>query len=82
LPIPEEADQRVVNDPRQFRTAIDECFRRTPELVPRAFADGYQLKDDRVSAKQEVLIRRIVLNDGTAYSIRPSFCHQTRKTGS
>jgi hypothetical protein len=73
LPIPEEAYLRVVNDPRQFRAAIDECFRRTPELFPGAFAEGYQLKDDRVSAKQEVLIRRIVLSDGTAYSIRPSF---------
>ena len=61
LPISEEAYQRIVNDPREFRTAIDECFRRTPELFPRAFAGGYQLKDDRVSAKQEVLIRRIVL---------------------
>jgi hypothetical protein len=44
-----------------------------PELFPRDFADGYQLKDERMSAKQAVLIRRIVLRDGSAYSIRPSF---------
>src|SRR3954463_16570463 len=73
LPIPEETYQRVVNDPREFRATIDECFRRAPELFPKAFAEGYQLKDDRVSAKQGVLILRIVLNDGTAHSIRLSF---------
>jgi hypothetical protein len=44
-----------------------------PELFPANFGAGYRLKDDRTSAKQEVLIRRIILRDGTAYSIRPSF---------
>jgi len=73
LPIPEDSYQRIVHDPREFRATIDECFRRTPELFPKAFVEGYQLKDDRVSAKQEVLIRRVVLSDGTAYSIRPSY---------
>jgi hypothetical protein len=73
LPIPEEAYPRIVNDPGEFRRTIDDCFRRTPELFPPDFARGYQLKDDRTSAKQEVLIRRIALRDGTAYSIRPSF---------
>ena len=46
---------------------------RMPELFPANFAEGYQLKDDRISAKQEVPIRRILLRDGTAYSVRPSF---------
>jgi len=44
-----------------------------PELFPANFGQGYQLKDDRMSAKQRLRIRRIVLTDGTAYSIRPSF---------
>jgi hypothetical protein len=44
-----------------------------PELFPANFGQGYQLKDDRMSAKQRLPIRRIVLKDGTAYSIRPSF---------
>ena len=37
------------------------------------FALGYELKDDRMSAKQQVPIRRILLKDDSAYSIRPSF---------
>jgi hypothetical protein len=73
LPLSEAAYQQTVNDPRAFRRAIDDCFRRAPELFPPNFAAGYHLKDDRVSAKQEVLIRRIVLKDGAAYSIRPAF---------
>jgi hypothetical protein len=73
LPISEEIYVRAVNDPQQFRHMIDECFQRMPELFPRNFAEGYQLKDNRMSAKQETLIRRIALRDGSAYSIRPSF---------
>src|SRR4051795_3361979 len=73
LPLSEDAYQKIVGDPRAFRTAIDDCFRRAPALFPPNFAGGYQMKDDRVSAKQKVVIRRIVLNDGAAYSIRPSF---------
>ena len=37
------------------------------------FALGYELKDDRMSAKQQIPIRRILLKDDSAYSIRPSF---------
>lgn len=73
VPVSEEIYARIVNDPQQFRHMIDDCFQRMPELFPRNFAEGYQLKDDRMSAKQETLIRRIVLRDGSAYSIRPSF---------
>jgi hypothetical protein len=73
LPIPEGTYRQIVNDPQQFRRAIDDSFRRSPELFPPNFALGYQLKDDRQSVKQRARIRRIVLRDGTAYSIRPSF---------
>jgi hypothetical protein len=66
LPISEEAYRKIVDDPGEFRAAIDDCYQRTPELFPPNFAGGYQMKDDRVSAKQKVVIRRIVLNDGTA----------------
>ena len=37
------------------------------------FALGYELKDDRMSAKQQIPIRRNLLKDDSAYSIRPSF---------
>jgi hypothetical protein len=73
LPIPEDAYPRIVHDPLAFRATIDECFRRAPELFPARFALGYELKDERVSTKQGLPIRRILLRDGTAYSIRPSF---------
>jgi hypothetical protein len=73
LPISEEAYSQIVNDPAEFRRAIDDCFRRMPELFPADFANGYRLKDDRLSAKQEIPIRRVRLKNGTAYSIRPSF---------
>jgi hypothetical protein len=73
LPIAEETYPQIVNDPGEFRRTIDDCFRRMPELFPANFAHGYRLKDDRFSAKQDVPIRRVLLKDGTAYSIRPSF---------
>jgi hypothetical protein len=73
LPIAEEIYRQIVADPGPFRHALDEAFRRRPELFPAGFAHGYQLKDDRRSAKQGLRIRRILLKDGTAYSIRPSF---------
>src|SRR5437764_13767159 len=73
LPIPEDAYARIVKDASEFRRTLDEGFRHAPELFPNDFACGYQLKDQRMSAKQRIPIRRIVLKDGRAYSIRPSF---------
>ena len=73
LPISESAYAQIVDQPAEFRRTLDVCFQRMPELFPANFAHGYRLKDGRFSAKQEVLIRHIVLRDGTAYSIRPSF---------
>jgi hypothetical protein len=72
VPIAEDAYQQIVNDPIEFRRTIDDCFRRMPELFPRNF-QGYQLMGHRVSAKRGVTIRRVLLKDKTAYSIRPSF---------
>jgi hypothetical protein len=66
VPISEERYPQIVNDPQEFRRTLDECFRQMPGLFPENFAEGYQLKDDRRSAKQDVVIRRIVLNDGLA----------------
>jgi hypothetical protein len=73
LPISEGAYRQAINDPQEFRRVIDDGFRQTPELFPPNFAPGYQLKDSRMSAKQGIRIRRIILNDGVAYTIRPSF---------
>ena len=73
LPISEECYRQIIDHPQEFRRMLDECYQRMPELFPRDFVHGYKLKDGRVSSKQDLPIRRIVLRDGTAYSIRPSF---------
>ena len=73
LPIEEEDYLRIVNDAKAFRLRVDDCFSQYPELFPANFALGYELKDGRMSIKQEILLRRILLKDGSAYSIRPSF---------
>ena len=73
LPFAEESYLRIITDPAKFRRALDDCFQAMPELFPAGFVEGYRLKDARVSAKQKIPIRRLVLKDGTAYSVRPSF---------
>src|ERR687886_178438 len=73
LPVSEDAYARAVHDPAAFRDLLDEGFRTTPELFPPNFARGYELKDGRMSVKQGLPFRRILLRDGTAYSVRPSF---------
>jgi len=73
LPITEDAYLQIINDPQEFRRVLDHCFQQAPELFPNDFAFGYQFKDGRMSAKQRLPMRRIILRDGTAYSIRPSF---------
>jgi hypothetical protein len=72
MPIPEETYQQIIDDPRAFRRTIDDWFRQMSELFPRNFP-GSQLMGHRVSAKQGVQIRRVLLKDQTASSIRPSF---------
>jgi hypothetical protein len=73
LPIAEEAYLQAVNDPVAFRRWVDDSFLETPELFPADFAQGYQLKDARMSVKRGLPIRRILMKDKSAYSIRPSF---------
>lgn len=73
LPISEDSYRVIVDDPAAFRRRLDEGFRATPELFPPGFDRGYELKDDRTSAKRGLPIRRIRLRDGAAYSVRPSF---------
>jgi hypothetical protein len=73
LSVSEDTYRQAVNDPTAFRRLLDEGFRKMPELFPPNFARGYELKDERMSVKQGLPIRRILLKDGIAYSIRPSF---------
>jgi len=66
LPISEDSYRCVVDDPAAFRRRLDEGFRATPELFPPGFDRGYELKDDRTSAKRGLPIRRVRLRDGAA----------------
>lgn len=73
LPCSEESYMRIIQDATKFRDWIDNSITDYPELFPPNIADGYKLKDSRVSSKQGLLIRRIQLRDGIMLSIRPSF---------
>lgn len=74
LPICKDRYLQIVDAPDRFRQWLDESFLNAPELFPAAFADGYTLKDDRVSAKRGLRLRRIRCTaTAAAFSIRPSF---------
>ena len=74
LPISTDHYQRIIDSPQQFRCWLDRAFLEQPELFPKAFAQGYTLKDARVSAKTGLRLRRIRCKaTGEAFTIRPSF---------
>ena len=73
LPVDKGAYPDIVDDPRRFRDWLDGAYRDCPELFPRAFADGYRLKDSRVSAKLGVRTRRVRCQSGGCFSVRPGF---------
>lgn len=75
LPMTEEQYEKIIDDPRRFRTEwLDPFFADCPELFPPGFEKGYQMKGHYTAKRQgDLKIRRIVLRDGTKYQIRPSF---------
>jgi hypothetical protein len=74
LPIEQSLYQRVVESPELFRQTLNRFYRDMSELFPEAFAQGYTLKDIRVSAKLGVRLRRIECKaTAESFSIRPSF---------
>ena len=73
LPFDEHRYDEIVANPAAFCAALDEHLRQNPELLPSLMAQGYQLKDSRRSKKLRLRLRRVVLSDGTSYSVRPSF---------
>ena len=73
LPVSPERYRQVIDSPALFRQWLDETFRKAPELFPAAFAEGYTLKDDRVSAKRGLRLRRICCKaSGAAFTVRPT----------
>ena len=74
LPFDQQGYEQAIADPAAFRAALDRLFLEHPELFPEAFAQGYLLKDSRVSKKLGLRIRRIECKaTGEAFSVRPSF---------
>jgi hypothetical protein len=74
LPFRKEEYETFIDDPSLFRTALDDAYREMPELFPTAFAQGYTLKDARLSKKTGLRLRRIACNaTGEAFTVRPSF---------
>jgi hypothetical protein len=74
LPVGKDEYHDLVADPTRFRAWLDQCFRSCPELFPKAFQDGYRLKDGRTSTRTGQRLRRVRLKaTGESYSVRPSF---------
>ena len=74
LPISPDHYQQIIDSAREFRRFLDQSFRDGPELFPAAFAQGYTLKDGRVSIKRGLRLRRICCKaTGAALTIRPCF---------
>jgi len=74
LPASKGRYQDLVGDPQRFRAWVDAAYRDAPELFPEAFASGYRLKDERLSAKTGLRTRRVRCKaTGRSFSVRPSF---------
>jgi len=74
LPIGQDDYAALIGDPGRFRAWLDQSFGSWPELFPKAFPDGYCLKDARTSTRAGVRLRRIRLKaTGESFSVRPSF---------
>lgn len=74
LPISKDLYQQIIDAPPHFRRWLDQTFHDHPELFPAAFAQGYTLKDMRLSRKRGLRLRRIRCKaTGAAFSIRPCF---------
>src|SRR5207302_11255645 len=74
LPIDQEPYEALIDSAEAFRGWLDQAYRDMPELFPEAFVSGYTLKDDRVSSKTALRLRRIKCKaSGEAFTVRPSF---------
>ena len=74
LPLLQEDHDKFINDPDAFRAAVDRAFSECPELFPKAFAQGYTLKDSYTSKKTGLCQRRIQCKaTGESFQIRPCF---------
>lgn len=81
IPMTREQYDELWPHPDRLRAFVDERAREFPELFPPGFAQGYAFHGHgRASRKQPgVRLRKVVLADGRAYWLRPSFvtCYLT-----
>lgn len=74
LPIDKDHYQQIIDSPVEFRRWVDQSFEQHGELFPEGFAQGYLFKDDRISTKLGVRLRRVECKaTAEAFTIRPSF---------
>ena len=75
IPMTQTQYDELWTDARQVRATVDRLLAESPELFPAGMADGYALNGfDRESRKLPgVQLRQVLLKDGTAYWLRPSF---------
>jgi hypothetical protein len=74
LPADKDTSLELAGNPARFRDWLDRSFRSWPDLFPKAFPQGYRLKDSRLATRTGVRLRRIRLKaSGASFTIRPSF---------
>ena len=75
LPMTRSQNDEIWHDPQRIRAFVEESARAAPELFPVGFDRGYRLHGfGRNSRKLAGLkLRKIVLDDGSSYWLRPSF---------
>jgi hypothetical protein len=74
LPITEEQYAEIIADAQRVRSEwLDPLYAQHPELFPFGFEKGYEMKGHYKSKRQNLIIRRIALRDGTKYQLRPVF---------
>jgi hypothetical protein len=74
LPIDQQRYQQIIDSPELFRRTLDQLYQHMPELFPKDMAAGYTLKDDRVSRRLGLRLRRIKCKaTGASFTVRPSF---------
>ena len=72
LPFEEKEYSKLIKNAKKFREYLDRMIEAFPELFPHGIHAGYRMKDQYLSKKQSLSIRRIEIGN-TSYSIRPSF---------
>ena len=75
LPFITEGYEVMMNDDKEFRSHVDGCIDKHPELFPQGISGGYELHSKTVpSIKLGIQQRRIrILATNDVYSICPSF---------